>query len=58
MYTSKEEEVQQEDDMDDDTLSRKITGDDLARAVSARQKTMSHSVPDGPPPPPPPQERD
>lgn len=37
--------------------NRKITGDDLARAVSARQHVVK-SLPQGPPPPPPPAERD
>ena len=46
-------------DTDDDLAdgNRKITGDDLARAISARQQDVK-PLPPGPPPPPPLAERD
>tara|TARA_E500000178_G_scaffold356296_1_gene433161 strand:+ start:1185 stop:1709 length:525 start_codon:yes stop_codon:yes gene_type:complete len=48
----------QDDDAEERLGSGKITGDDLARAVSQRQQTMHNVSQSGPPPPPPPQEKD
>lgn len=51
-------EVEKQDGNDDDyNLSRKITGDDLARAVAGRQASYAQQQqnPSNPPPPPPPE---
>jgi len=57
MFTSKEEEVGSMEE-EESAGDGKMTGDDLARAISQRETAKLKPRTSGPPPPPPPQERD
>lgn len=46
-----------EEDGESNGMSRKVTGDDLAKEVARRQQSMTQTIPAAPPPPPP-SERD